>query len=188
LKPGSWGEAIHDAVDARSVPGHDGRLRTTPPAGGRRLVAVDGKTLTLAGILHLTGAAKYHHRAAAPRSTTSPTAADPQDPLINNPCPRPCCWGRSRNLLDRNRYVISIPIYRFRARPPALHPWCYQLSVACNLSDRRLLINDFARALPTDRAGEPHRRRPTWRTRLGSRRVPTEPCSSQSVHLSSDAQ
>jgi hypothetical protein len=57
LKPGSWGEAIHDAVDARSVPGHDGRLRTTPPAGGRRLVAVDGKTLKLAGVLHLTGAA-----------------------------------------------------------------------------------------------------------------------------------
>jgi hypothetical protein len=33
------------------------RQRTRPPAGGRRLVAVDGKDVELAGIPHLTGAA-----------------------------------------------------------------------------------------------------------------------------------
>jgi hypothetical protein len=41
--------------------------------------------------------------------------------------------------------------YRFRSTDfeldPALHPSCYQLNVACNLSDRRLLINDIAGAL-----------------------------------------
>jgi hypothetical protein len=40
--------------------------------------------------------------------------------------------------------------YRFRSTDfeldPALHPSCYQLNVACNLSDRRLLINDFCRS------------------------------------------
>jgi hypothetical protein len=33
------------------------RQRTTPPAGGRRLVADDGKTPELVSILHLTDAA-----------------------------------------------------------------------------------------------------------------------------------
>jgi hypothetical protein len=52
------------------VPGAWARQRTTPPAGGRRLVAVDGKTLNLAGILHLTGAtnitAALRHHAQRP--------------------------------------------------------------------------------------------------------------------------
>jgi hypothetical protein len=44
--------------------------RTTPPVGGRTLVAVDSKTLNLAGILHLTGAtditAALRHHAQRP--------------------------------------------------------------------------------------------------------------------------
>jgi hypothetical protein len=92
------------------------RQRTTPPAGGRRLVAVDDKTLKLAGIVHLIGATNITAALATPRPTTSPTAAGPQDPLIND-LAGVLLLGPKPKSVYRNRSVISIPIYRFRARP-----------------------------------------------------------------------
>jgi hypothetical protein len=75
----------------------------------------------------------------------SPTAADPQDPLINDPCQGSCRWSRSQSL------YIGIDLYidsdiQISSSTLAPHPSCYQLNVACNLRDQRLLINDFAGA------------------------------------------
>jgi hypothetical protein len=57
---------ISDRTVSTSSGRFGSRQRSTQPAGGRRLGAADGKTLKLAGILHLTGstnitAALRHH-------------------------------------------------------------------------------------------------------------------------------
>jgi hypothetical protein len=105
------------------------RQRTTPPAGGPRLVAVGP------------------HRPLQDLMT-------PHDPLINDLAGGSCCSGRSRNL------YIGIDLYidsdiQISSSTLAPHPSCYQLNVACGLSERRLLINDFAGALPRGAPGRP---------------------------------
>jgi hypothetical protein len=91
------------------------RRRTTPPAGGRTLVAVDGKTLNWpASCPHRRH--QHHRRCRTPSPTTSASAADPQDPLIND-LAGVLPLGPKPKSVYRNRHVISIPIYRFRARP-----------------------------------------------------------------------
>jgi hypothetical protein len=90
----------------------------------------------LAGILHLTGATNLTAALTTPRPTTSPTAADPQDPLIND-LAGALLLGPKPKSVYRNRYTD------LELDP---RPSCYQLNVACNLSERPLLINDFAGA------------------------------------------
>ena len=71
---------------------------------------------------------RYRHRAAAPCPTTSPTAADLQDLLINNPCRGPAvgaeaeiCRSESICHIDSDLQISSSTL--------APHPSRYQLDV-----------------------------------------------------------
>ena len=86
-----------------------------------------------------------HHRRPTTRPTTSPTAADLKAP-DRRPSPGACCWGEAEICISESSCHIDsdIQISSSTLAPP---PSCYQLNVACDLSERRLLINDFAGAL-----------------------------------------